>query len=176
MKLIVMRHGEDLPGYRGGWSKYGLTDVGKKQVFATAIQLKNLDFEYIISSDLVRAKETATLVSNICNKKLIFDSDVREINNGDLSGMDNKIADKMYPGVYYNTLGYEESYPNGESPSMFFNRVYRFYQKIIKEKDSILIVTHGGVINVLYCIHKNIPHTNSYNVVTLGHGEILVLD
>lgn len=129
MRLILMRHGENIAGYRGGWSKHGLTERGRKQVLDAALRLKKYDSDYIVSSDLKRSKETALIVADICQKKIQFNADIREINNGKLAGLDNRLANQLYPNLYYNTLAYEESYPNGESPACFLRESVTFITK-----------------------------------------------
>ncbi len=53
MKLLLVRHGKDEEGFRGGWSAFDLTEEGRKQAFKLADYLqKNKDFfgvKYIIS-------------------------------------------------------------------------------------------------------------------------------
>ena len=59
--IYLMRHGADAPDRYGGWSDFGLTDVGKEQVCEARLQLLNKGITEIYSSDLARAKETAQL-------------------------------------------------------------------------------------------------------------------
>lgn len=176
MTVILMRHGQDEQGYRGGWSSQGLTALGREQVAKTAESLTQLMIDQMISSDLLRALETADIIAKKCQLSFSVDSDLREINNGDLSGLDNQLAEKWYPGLYYNTLSYQEAYPNGESPADFFKRVSRFYDKLKTMDQTVLIITHGGVINALYCLNKQIPHTNKYQEISLEHGEYLIIE
>lgn len=47
----------------------------------------------------------------------------REINNGSLAGMPKEQARSQYPGIYYSALEWEQAYPDGESPKLFYERV-----------------------------------------------------
>lgn len=85
------------------------------------------------------------------------------MNNGELAGMFNEEAERLYPGVYYNALAIDEKYPNGESPIDFYNRIEKGFREIIyenREFENILLVTHSGVINIIYHIVKNIEWNN----------------
>lgn len=176
MKVILMRHGKDKSGVRGGWSQSALIDQGVIEVEQMCHKLKYKDFAYIISSDLIRTKQTASIISRKLGKKIIYDELFREINNGDLAGMDNSLAEYKYPGLYYNTLDFEERYPNGESPKEFFERVFKAYTKLLELDENVLVVTHSGVINVLYCIHNNIPYTNKKAEIKVDPAKYIILN
>src|SRR5690554_4476560 len=126
MKIILIRHGEDPQGQRGGWSDSQLTQTGVAEVKLAAHKLKEHDFDLIISSDLNRAKMTAQIIGKECGKRIIYDPDLREINNGLLAGMDNSLAEILFPGTYYNTLDLNEKYPNGESPIDFLTEFVKY--------------------------------------------------
>ncbi|KYH34062.1 putative phosphoserine phosphatase 2 [Clostridium tepidiprofundi DSM 19306] len=168
MNIYLVRHGKDDDRYRGGWSELDLIPEGKEQAkkLAEFLYLKQKEFNItkIISSDLTRAFSTANEVVKKLDIRVEVDKDLREMNNGDLAGMLNKEALVKYPGLFFNTLRMDEKYPNGESPDDFYKRVKkRFDDLICKYKESnenILIVTHGGVINIIYHIVKDIEWTN----------------
>ena len=63
--IFLMRHGEDDDSRLGGWSDASLCQNGIEQVKKSCERLKDnkYNIEYIFSSDLQRAKETADIVS-----------------------------------------------------------------------------------------------------------------
>ena len=63
--IFLMRHGEDDDSRLGGWSDASLCQNGIEQVKKSCERLKDSKYniEYIFSSDLQRAKETADIVS-----------------------------------------------------------------------------------------------------------------
>lgn len=176
MKLYLMRHGKDVEGLRGGWSDSNLTKEGIDGVKLTAKKLLKESFDLILSSDLIRAKTTAEIVSSLCEKNIEYDVRLREINNGLLAGMKNSDAEVLFPGLYYNTLKYDENYPNGESPKAFFERIKLFYNEIRKINRNVLIITHAGVINAFYCLIKNKSFTNKKSEISLKYAEYIVLE
>jgi len=99
MICYLVRHGKDDDTVRGGWSQQPLTDEGKAQTdeLANFVQKSNLEIKHIYSSDLQRAMQTAQPVSDKLHLPVIPMPEFREVNNGDLAGMKNDLASKMYP-------------------------------------------------------------------------------
>lgn len=163
MILYLVRHGQDTPGYRGGWSRFGLTELGKMQAkdFAISFKAQNYHIDYMISSDLPRAKETADIISKFLNIKYGLNPSWREYNNGDLAGMSNQDADKQYPGLFFSDIEMNQSFPNGETPFQYYQRINNALKQVIKLNKDVLIVTHGGVIDVVRHILENKNWTNS---------------
>ena len=139
MKIFFVRHGKDDGTVRGGWSEEPLTAEGKAQADALAsfIQRSELGIQCIYSSDLLRAVQTAQPVADRLQLPIILMPGFRETNNGDLAGMKNDLAGKLYPGLYWNTLDWEQRYPGGESPRAFYERIstaWDAFQKMALEQ------------------------------------------
>lgn len=184
MKLLLVRHGKDVEGVRGGWSNFDLTDEGRSQALKLAdYLLKNKNLfcvKYIVSSDLLRTMSTAKFIAEKLEIPIIKETALREMNNGDLAGMPNNLAEAKYPGLYFNTLKMDERYPNGESPLDFYNRIQNWFVDFLgqnnKMNDNILVVTHNGVINILYHIVKNIEWNNQNKPFKVENCSLHVLD
>lgn len=175
-----MRHGQDNNTVRGGWSNSLLTDLGVQQSKKLANELLKNKNEYnigiIYSSDLPRAKQTAEIIANKLDLPIEFLSSFREVNNGNLAGMDNIIADKLYPNLYWRNLSWDEHYPNGESPKEFYERIIKAWEILIQSISSydknVLIVTHGGVINVIKCITDETEYSNKQKYQGISSAKI----
>ena len=87
--IFLMRHGEDDDSRLGGWSDASLCQNGIEQVKKSCERLKDSKYniEYIFSSDLQRAKETADIVSEYLAIPVTHLKEFRETNNGDLAGI-----------------------------------------------------------------------------------------
>lgn len=78
----------------------------------------------------------------------------------------NSEALEKYPGLFFNTLRMDEQYPGGESPIEFYNRIKKSYDELCNEiingeiGPNVMLVTHGGVINVIYHIVNGLEWTN----------------
>lgn len=184
MKFIFIRHGKDDDRYRGGWSNLDLIDEGYEEASRLSSYLlkekNNLNIKKIVASDLKRTVTTANIINEKLNLPMELDSSLREINNGDLAGMLNDDVLIKYPGLFFNSLEMDEKYPNGESPIDFFNRIKTWFYKAVdlyKDDDgSIILVTHGGVINIIYYIVKNLNWTNKEKFFKVSNCSIHILD
>lgn len=183
MICYLIRHGKDDDTLRGGWSNHGLTSCGMEQVHELAKEMvsRNINIDCIYSSDLKRAKETSMIIADYLNVPVIFESEFRETNNGDLAGMKNELADEKYPGLYWSSLDYTECYPNGESPEMFYNRIKTAWQKfknnlLTQLSKDVALVTHGGVMEVILCIENNIEFSNKEKHFTTPYAKMIPVE
>lgn len=178
MKLYLVRHGQDTINKRGGWSQEPLTVDGVKEVELLSQKIKDIKFDYIIASDLQRTVQTAKIIRSrlLFSKEIILDDCLREVNNGLLAGIDNELALERFPGMFWNTLDWEEAYPQGESPSQFFERISKWYQNFLLKHhalDNVLIVTHQGVIDALLCIINSKPFSNKKVHYKIKCGQMI---
>lgn len=138
-----------------------------------------LNIAKIFSSDLPRALSTAEGIASKLSIPIVLEKRIREMDNGDLAGMLNSEAEKKYPGLYFNTLRMDEKYPNGESPIEFYKRIEKWFYEIIEEKKqngNILIVTHSGVINIIYHIIDRIEWSNKSKAYKVANCSIHILN
>lgn len=129
----------------------------------------------IISSDLSRARQTADIINSELELPIEYTEKLREMNNGELAGMLNRDAEKLYPGLYANTLEMDEKYPNGESPIEFYNRIAKNFREIIDENknlNNIMLVTHSGVINIIYHIVKKQEWSNKKKNFKISYASL----
>lgn len=166
MICYIIRHGQDDETIRGGWSNHSLVPEGIAQVHTLGGEMnaKNIKISRIHSSDIQRARETALILQQYLQCPITFDSRFRESNNGNLAGMKHEEAEQKYPGVYWNTLEYTQPWPGGESPEQFFARIQAawldFKNRLKDTQEDILLVTHGGVLEVILCIENGLTFTN----------------
>ena len=184
MNLLFVRHGKDSDQHRGGWSQLDLLPEGKREAEALADYLaqhkEDYHFMKIITSDLKRAETTATILAETLQLPLEKERDLRETNNGDLAGMLNSEADQKFPRLYFRSLAMDEHYPNGESPREFYQRIKTWFELFLKENhnsdETQIVVTHGGVINIIYHLVNQIEWTNKSNLFHVKHCSISLLN
>ena len=184
MTVFLARHGNELGGFRGGWSSHGLDSLGEEQALAFAeYLLENQsinDIQSIYSSDLPRAMQTAKIVADKLDLPIIEKSGFREVNNGALAGMANEEADRLYPEFYWKRLGWEEKYPKGESPKDFCNRISTewksFSEKVKSEDKNVLLITHGGVIQVILSILKGERYSNKKSFGSVSCCDLIKIE
>lgn len=185
MAIYFVRHGQDEEGYRGGWSQKGLIPEGIDQSEKLGEYLAytlSSKIKRVLSSDLNRAQETADIIGRKLNLSVTPLMNLREINNGELAGIPNQQAERKYPGLYFNTLRMYEKYPGGESPRENYIRIKETFEAICEEHmkrnddEDLLIVTHGGVINIIYHLVKGVEWSNKNQFYPAANTSLHKLD
>lgn len=142
MKVYIVRHGQVPHNALGQYNATDedLTEYGISQAVELSNTIKNIDFDIIISSPLIRAKHTAEILAN--DNKIYFDDRIQERNPGSLSGQPLEVTNREEYWNYYTTIQYGTS----ENIQEFFKRVYNFLDELkTKEYKRVLIVAHSGV-------------------------------
>ena len=184
MNLLFVRHGKDSDQHRGGWSQLDLLSEGKREAETLANYLaqhkENYHFTKVITSDLKRAETTAMILAEKLQLPLEKVRDLRETNNGDLAGMLNSEADQKFPHLYFRSLAMDEHYPNGESPIEFYQRIKTWFELFLKENhnsdETQIVVTHGGVLNIIYHLVNQIEWTNKSDLFHAKHCSISLVN
>lgn len=168
MRILVIRHGEseaDILNVHEGRADFNLTEKGHLQAQAMAEYVSTkYSVERIYASTLKRAVQTATHLSEKINVPIILDEDLMEFNNGLLAGLSREEAAEKYPRI--ENLPIDQSVYGQESRVEFRNRAETALAKILAENDkdaTIVIVSHGGMINQLYHTFLKLPiESNSF--------------
>lgn len=147
--IYLLRHGLDDEKYIGGWSNLDLTLEGINQVeiIAKFISENNFKINKIYSSDIKMAITTSKIINEYLKLEVEYSSKYRELDKGDFTGL---LKDKIDLKPY--NIDIDLKYPNGESYRDFYERIRKLYYEDIMFKENVLIVTHRGVINILYTI------------------------
>ncbi|MCQ2734948.1 MAG: histidine phosphatase family protein, partial [Alphaproteobacteria bacterium] len=162
MKIFILRHFDAPLDIIGGWSDISLTNNGFRQADEVSeffLENKdNLKIEHIISSDLKRAKQSIEPIAEKLNLNVEYNQKWRPINWGDLNGMSAIEAKNKYPtksSLIF--LEKNETFPNGESPQGFYNRLYEAWLELISKayKGNVLLCTHN--IN-MYVLTQKLLH------------------
>ncbi|AVQ45003.1 alpha-ribazole phosphatase [Clostridium botulinum] len=162
MNIYLVRHGETEQNKRKnfyGKLDVGLNEKGEEQSYKVGEILKNVDFNKIYISDRKRTKETAEriLERNKLYKKeknIIYKEErINELDFGIFEGKSYEEIGFLYPKEQERWEKDWKNFapPKGESAVEFYSRVEKFMEHIQKEEDgNYLIVTHGGVIRMIY--------------------------
>lgn len=174
MKLIIVRHGEteeNAAGIIQGQSHGTLSKEGIKQAQLVGERLKNEKIDFIYTSDLERALNTAKEIHKHHPEiPLIKRKEIREMHFG-------KLQDKQKDEINY--YFHKENDPdyfkknNVESLESAYGRVNKFLEEI-KEKhkeETVVIVSHGDIIKVIFMVLKNIK---IHEVDLISHKKNLI--
>ncbi len=182
-KYYFLRHGEAdhiLEDLNTGWLEFKnpamisrLTKKGKRQIKEAANVLKKKGgVDLIFSSDLVRAKETATIVSEIVKTPVIYDERLREYNVGIFSGKAIKEHKNYYKGDKLKE--FSEAAPEGESLTDVKKRMMSFLLELEKKYQNkrILVVGHGDPLWVAEGGLLGLSDEEILNYPYIGIGEL----
>lgn len=157
MHLVLVRHGEteeNVQSISQGHTHGTLTELGYEQIHDVANRLKGRTFHAAYTSDLKRCTETARIIgANFPELFFTTTEKARERNNGAFQGMYHKdIQWDSIEGTWFTRRP-----PGGESIQDLHQRAQRLINEL-REKhngETILLVTHGGLIRIIYAIAQN---------------------
>ena len=174
MKIFLIRHGEttgDLEYRYGGSYDDHLTELGKGQLEVTADSLVGKGIEIIFTSLLIRAKESAEIISSKIDCSVEVREGLQERHYGILTGLTTNEALEKYPDVVEAHKNPQNTDPGGESYEDFKDRVLSAFKELTKEDYKVVaVISHGGPIKqILAYLGKPVPPK-------LGDGEIIELE
>jgi broad specificity phosphatase PhoE len=167
--FVFLRHGESVGNAEARWqgqSDYVLTEKGRAQARALAErwQSEGIHFDLIISSPLVRAKETSEIIASRLNVNVEFDPILLERHIGEMEGLTAEELRKKPQPPYvtpYDPIGGE-----GEGDWALFLRAGQALSDLLRRAPgSYLIVSHGGLLNqLMHAIVGIAPHADPSGV------------
>lgn len=169
MRLIITRHGEteeNVNGILQGHQPGKLNEKGILQAKKLAEKLKNEDIVAIYSSDLARAFDTAKEIQQVHpNARMILSEDLREKNQGNLTGKLIKEIDWSKPR-------------DTEKRESMTERAKRILDLAYKEhkKDTVIFVSHGGLIQILMSILLKKSVEDIKKLGDISNTSILIFD
>jgi probable phosphoglycerate mutase len=183
-RLIAIRHGEtewNVAQRIQGHGDSPLTATGIAQAQAIARRLAGEKFDRIVASDLARAHETAKRIAGSSGHPIGIDERLRERNFGAGEGLTYEEIDRLYPGAFSRVRQTDPDYriPGGESRRDFHERVVAAVEAIAKRHagETIVLVTHGGVLSALYRHVHAIPLEKAHGIaITNASFNALAFD
>lgn len=166
MKLYILRHGETDYNNQGrfqGQNDISLNERGKKQAEEIRLKLKDITFDKVFVSPLKRAIETAKIV--VPDYNLEVDSRIIERSFGKLEGQ-KRIPD------------YEKRIKEFKIESILEleQRVKEFIEDIsnkYKDCENILIVTHGGIAQIINKLLDERYNNDNFKDFILGNAKYI---
>lgn len=153
--LILLRHGESLGNFEGrhqGQADFPLTDLGRKQAQALVDRWmsERKNFDLVISSPLLRARETAEMISTALHVPMELDPIWMERDNGLMSGLNELEVRENLPQPDFDHP-YLPLGVTGESLWEVYLRAGKAAQSLINRSPGCyLVVSHGGILNMFF--------------------------
>lgn len=179
-KLFLIRHAQSEANSNrimASRQPFPLTAAGKADADLIASQLaESIVIDRIISSPLIRAKQTAASFADLYKLKIEEDERISEQELGKYSGMtyDQVKEEEQYETVTSKRWDWIPE-GGGESYSMIADRVQSFFNSLSPStSEKILIVTHAVTFRLIKAILENtIPE---YPESFPNNGEIWKVD
>jgi broad specificity phosphatase PhoE len=147
MRIILTRHGETIENKEGRFQGHlpgKLSTKGIDQAKKLALRLEKEKFDYIFSSDLARAADTAKEIAKVHKDTPIeFTQKLRERNLGELQG---KKKEDLGLDPKKLVAGIIES-KEGETQREMYNRAKQFINRLRERfsDENVLLVGHNGI-------------------------------
>jgi probable phosphoglycerate mutase len=183
-RLLLARHGQTAWNAEGrfqGQADPPLDTTGRAQAERLAADVRALRLDGLVSSDLLRARQTAMLVSRACGVQIQVDRALREVDLGGWEGLYPHQAAERFPEEYRQwSDGRDLSRGGGETEAQAGKRAATALLRIagsFEEGATVLIIGHGlalkaamGVLarNGMTVLAGAAPH--------LGNGQWVALE
>lgn len=143
-------------------------------------EIKSFDNLMIISSPLIRCRETVYLLKSNAKIKnsVVYCDKLVERSMGVFEGLDRKKAVYDYPCFFdENKFIYFLTPPRGESFYDISNRADIFinYLNKLLEKNDVLICSHNQIMKILYIKLKKIDLQKNWNKVNFINGKVYTI-
>ena len=154
-KLILVRHGEtdwNAEGRIQGMLDVPLNALGVQQAELAAAELaRTFDIAELVSSDLVRTRETTKPINEATGFEPRFDARIRERHFGVWQGKtyeEWRVQDAVGM-ARYNAGDPDYGPEGGETASQFLKRCVDAVTDLVlgSEEKTLILVTHGGVVS-----------------------------
>jgi glucosyl-3-phosphoglycerate phosphatase len=145
-RLLLVRHGEtawNSGKVLQGQSDIVLSDAGRRQVSALQSIVAQWKPSVVVSSDLLRAKETAALLGYATPE---IDSRWREADLGQWTGQSAELLKHEHATQYQAWRDGTQTPPGGESFADLKRRVATAISALSVHTGTVMVVTHGGTI------------------------------
>ena len=156
-RIVAVRHGET--DWNAGTRMQGQLDTalsarGRWQARRAAEALAHEDFDAVFASDLARAVDTAAAIVAGRPLGIVTDPGLRERSFGVFQGSTYAEIDARWPAEAARWRGHDPDFgpEGGETFRDFNHRAVAAVTAIARSQPgrSILIVSHGGVLDCLY--------------------------
>ena len=164
LTLLAIRHGEtelNVAKRYQGHSDSPLTENGRNQVSSLGRRMAKMKFDTLISSDLGRTQETATIIAEYTGHSIKTDSRLRERNYGVLEGLTVSDIKAGHSEVLERLDANDPDYiiPDGESLRQHYQRNVAVFEELQSgiSDGRVALVVHGGVLDSLFRYVARLP-------------------
>jgi len=156
--LILIRHGETAWNRElrfQGHADVPLNNIGHEQARRLGLRLAGETVvQHILSSDLMRAQQTAAPAASQLSLPVVTSAGLREQFFGVVEGMRSDEIQSLHPRAWEEWLEFREDHamPEGETAREFHTRIIAALGSIAAahKGQHLIVVTHGGVLDMVW--------------------------
>ncbi|QRF56840.1 histidine phosphatase family protein [Variovorax sp. UC122_21] len=156
--IILIRHGETAWNRElrfQGHADVPLNDMGHEQARRIGLRLaQETAVQHVISSDLLRAQQTAAPGASQLSLPIVTTASLREQFFGIAEGMRSDEIQALHPRAWEEWLEFREDHamPEGETAREFHARIVAALGTIAgaHRGQHLIVVTHGGVLDMVW--------------------------
>ena len=170
-QLWLVRHGEtewSLSGQHTGRIDIPLTEKGEHQAVEVGKILKGHNFAVVLTSPLLRARETCRLAGFDGTAKQ--EANLQEWDYGEYEGLTTKEIRKIRPGWSL----WNDGVPGGENIEQVAARAQAVIDEVIASPGDVLLFAHGHMLRILSCCWLGLPPQNG-RLFALATGTLSTL-
>ncbi len=174
MDIYLIRHGET--DYNKGRRLQGVTDIplnarGIELAEKTAEGLRDIAFDRIYTSPLIRARKTAEIIRGSRDIEIIPTDGLKEISFGDYEGLTVLTESYNIPDPdfcdFFNAPERYHTPPGGENIEALRQRTTSFIREIMSdpanEGKTLLMASHGAAIRGMLSGLQGLPVAQFWN-------------
>jgi broad specificity phosphatase PhoE len=156
--LLLVRHGQtaaNLTSRLVGVTDIPLDPLGEIQAREVGSHLGTLEFDALLTSPLLRARQTAEYIARVSGHELEIVPGLSEMNFGDVEGLTLDEAVVQFPEIQPMIDDLDDldlGWPRGETRRTFDERVTATFLGILERYvgKRVVTVAHGGVIGTFF--------------------------
>lgn len=172
-KVYFTRHGQTVWNIENkvcGATDVELTELGHQQAIKLGKKIKELPIQEILTSPLIRARDTAEHISEISGIPMRVEELLKEQNFGIYEGCARDAEDFLAAKKQFiNSFGC------GESMAMVTKRVYNLLDCIRKEDKTYLLVAHNGIARVVHSYFHDMTN-DEYAAYKMKNCELKIYE
>lgn len=158
-EIWLIRHGEtdwNAQQRLQGWADIPLNETGRNQALAVRryVQNQQLHVDHVISSDLIRAAETAQIAFDLPLNQVTRYNSLRERNYGVYEGelWHQLMAVDAQSTPEINLRSPNQEVPQGENLTVFNTRILAAFNQLSQTYagKKLAVFAHGGVIDIVW--------------------------